>query len=91
MNACDDPEAYIGRIKDSRGLKIQVNGRQLVEQNNPESAAEWERAFEELLAGGLIHDVGCNGQLFQISGKGFEFLETLGKFPIGYIAELGGM
>lgn len=91
MNACDDPEAYLARMKDSRGLKIQVNGRQFVEPGDPESAATWERGFDELLNGGLIHDVGCNGQLFQISGKGFEFLETLGKYPIGYIAELGGM
>ncbi len=91
MQACDDPEAYIARMKDSRGLKIQVNGRQLVEAGNPESMATWEGAFNELLAGGLIRDAGCNGQLFQISNQGFAFLETLGKFPIGYIAELGGM
>jgi hypothetical protein len=91
MNACDDPEAYLARMKDSRGLKIQVNGRQFVEPGDPESASMWEAAFNELLAAELIHDVGCNGQLFQISGKGFEFLETLGKYPIGYIAELGGM
>ena len=91
MNACDDPEAYLARMKDSRGVKIQVNGRQFVEAGNAESAAQWDGAFEELLQGGLIHDVGCNGQLFQISGDGFKFLETLGKYPIGYIAELGGM
>ena len=91
MQACDDPEAYIGRVKDSRGLKIQVNGRQVVEQNNPASAAEWEAAFQELLAGGLIRDAGFNGQLFQISATGFQFLETLGKYPIGYIAELGSI
>jgi hypothetical protein len=91
MCACDDPEAYIGHLKDARGLKLQVNGRQIVEQGNPESAAMWEAAFNELLSNGLIRDAGCNGKLFQISAKGFEFLETLGKFPVGYIAELGGM
>jgi hypothetical protein len=91
MSACDDPEAYIGLLKDARGLKLQVNGRQIVEQGNPESAAMWEAAFNELLANGLIRDAGCNGKLFQISAKGFEYLETLGKYPIGYIAELGGM
>jgi hypothetical protein len=89
VQACDDPEAYIGHVKDSRGLRIQVNGRQLVEK--PEAAAEWEAAFQEILAAGLIRDAGFNGQLFQISSAGFKFLETLGKFPIGYIAELGSV
>ena len=89
--ACDDFEAYIGRIKAGDLLKIQANGKQLVEQDNPAAAAKWESAFQELLAGGFIRDAGCNGQLFQISTKGFEFLKTIGKTPVGYIAELGGM
>jgi hypothetical protein len=89
--ACEDFEAYIGRIKIGASLKIQANGKQLVEQGKPESAALWEGAFQELLPGGYIRDVGCNGQLFQISSKGFEFLKSIGKTPVGYIAELGGM
>jgi hypothetical protein len=91
VEACDDFEAYIGRIKIGNMLKIQANGKQLVEQDNPEAAAKWDSAFHELLSGGYIRDAGCNGQLFQISTKGFEFLKTIGKTPVGYIAELGGM
>ncbi|MCE0523736.1 MAG: hypothetical protein LV480_12590 [Methylacidiphilales bacterium] len=89
--ACDDFEAYIGRIKVGGLLKIQANGKQLVEQDNPAAAAKWDSAFDELLAGDFIRDAGCNGQLFQISAKGFDFLKTIGKTPVGYIAELGGM
>jgi hypothetical protein len=89
--ACEDFEAYIGRMKIGNTLKIQANGKQLVEQGNPESAALWEGAFQELLTGGYIRDAGCNGQLFQISTKGFDFLKSIGKTPVGYIAELGGM
>ena len=91
IEACDDFEAYIGRIKVGGSLKIQANGKQLVEQDSPASIAKWEDAFEELLAGEFIRDAGCNGQLFQISAKGFEFLKSIGKSPVGYIAELGGM
>jgi hypothetical protein len=91
IEACDDFEAYIGRIKVGGMLRIQANGKQLVEQNNPEAAAKWESAFDELLAGQFVRDAGCNGQLFQISAKGFEFLKSIGKTPVGYIAELGGM
>ena len=91
VEACDDFEAYIGRIKIGGTLRIQANGKQLVEQTDPESLARWESAFGELLEGAYIRDAGCNGQLFQISPKGFEFLKTLGKTPVGYIAELGGM
>jgi hypothetical protein len=89
--ACDDFEAYIGHLKIGDSLRIQANGKQLVEQNDPTAAARWESAFQELLAGGYIRDAGCNGQLFQISTKGFDFLKTIGKTPVGYIAELGGM
>ena len=91
VEACDDFEAYIGRSVMGGKLRIQANGKQLVEQTDAESLAKWESAFNELLHGGYIRDAGCNGQLFQISPKGFEFLKTLGKTPIGYIAELGGM
>ncbi len=89
--ACDDFEAYIGRIKVGGTLRIQANGKQLVEQDDPDAAVRWESAFQELLTGGFIRDAGCNGQLFQISTRGFEFLKTIGKTPVGYIAELGGM
>jgi hypothetical protein len=91
MSACDDPEAYIALMKDSRGVRIQVNGRQFVDPGQPESGPMWEAALHELLAAGLVRDAGYNGQLFQVTSAGFEFLETLGKYPIGYIAELGGM
>ena len=89
--ACDDFEAYIGRIKVGNMLRIQANGKQLVEPQTPESIATWDSAFHELLEGGYSLDSGCNRQLYQISPKGFEFLKTIGKTPIGYIAELGGM
>ncbi len=89
--ACDDFEAYIGRIKLGATLRIQANGKQLVEQDDSTAATRWESAFQELLSGGYIRDAGCNGQLFQISTKGFDFLKTIGKTPVGYIAEMGGM
>jgi hypothetical protein len=91
VEACDDFEAYIGRIKVGNVLKIQANGKQLVDSNDPAGIAPWECAFQELLTGDFIRDAGCNGQLFQISTKGFQFLKTMGKSPVGYIAELGGM
>jgi hypothetical protein len=91
VEACDDFEAYVGRSTLGGTLRIQANGKQLVEQTDPESLAKWESAFNELLHGAYIRDAGCNGQLFQITPKGFEFLKTLGKSPVGYIAELGGM
>jgi hypothetical protein len=91
FEACDDFEGYIGHVKANGQLKIQANGRQLVEQQDPASVAKWEAAFNELIAGGYIRDAGCNGHLYQISAKGFEFLKTIGRNPVGYIPELGGM
>ncbi len=89
--ACEDFEAYIGRSRIGGVLKIQANGKQLIENNEPAAVAKWDAAFNELLSGGYIRDAGCNGQLFQISTKGFDFLKSIGKSPVGYIAELGGM
>ena len=89
--ACEDFEAYIGRIKLGNTLKIQANGKQLVNQNDPDAAVMWDAAFQELLSGGFIRESGCNGQLFQISSKGFDFLKSIGKTPVGEIGYLGGM
>jgi hypothetical protein len=91
IEACDDYDSCIGRNRIGNTLKIQTNGKQLVENNEPATIAKWESAFQELLAGDLIHDAGCNGQLFQLGPKGYAFLKTIGKTPVGYIAELGGM
>jgi len=91
VEACDDFEGYIGHIKVGAMLRIQANGKQLVDGTDAATITRWESAFSELLDGGYIRDAGCNGQLFQISPKGFDFLKTLGKTPVGYIAELGGM
>jgi hypothetical protein len=91
MEACEDFEGYIGRSKVGVYLKIQANGKQLVDQNDSAAAAMWENAFQELLCGAYIHDAGYNGQLFQISAKGFAFLKSIGKTPVGYISEMGNM
>ena len=91
FEACDDFEGYIGHVKAGGTLRIQANGRQLVEPQDPANIAKWDAAFHELLSGGYIRGAGLNGQLFQISPKGFVFLKSIGRNPVGYIAELGGM
>jgi len=89
--ACDDPEAYIGRLKDGATLKIQANGEQFVPPNDPVASTQWEAAFQELLDRKYVRDAGCHGRLFQISADGFAYLKTKGKSPVGYIAELGSV
>jgi hypothetical protein len=89
--ACDDPEAYIGRLKDGSTLKIQANGQQFVPPGDAAATARWEAAFRELLDRGFLRDAGCHGRLFQISTDGFAYLKTQGKSPVGYIAELGSV
>lgn len=89
--ACDDPEAYIGRLKDGSTLKLQANGQQFVPPGDAAAAAQWEEAFRELVDRGYIRDAGCHGRLFQISADGFAWLKVQGKSPVGYIAELGSV
>jgi hypothetical protein len=89
--ACDDPEAYIGRLKDGNILKIQANGRQFVPPGDAAATAQWDKAFQELLDASYIRDAGCHGRLFRISAEGFAWLKSQGKSPVGYIAELGSV
>jgi len=89
--ACDDPEAYLGRLKDGSTLKIQANGQQFVPPGDSAAVEQWDAAFAELLEHRYIHDAGCHGRLFQISAEGFAYLKTQGKSPVGYIAELGSV
>jgi hypothetical protein len=89
--ACDDPEAYIGRLKDGGTLKLQANGQQFVPTGDAAATARWESAFQEILDRHYIRDAGCHGRLFQISTEGFAYLKTQGKTPVGYIAELGSV
>ena len=89
--ACDDPEAYLGRLKDGSTLKIQANGRQFVPPGDTAAIARWDAAFQEILNAKYIRDAGCHGRLFQISTEGFVWLKTQGKSPVGYIAELGSV
>jgi hypothetical protein len=89
--ACDDPEAYIGRLKDGAVLKIQANGQQFVPPGDPAASAQWEAAFQEILDRKYVRDAGCHGRLFQISTEGFAYLKIKGKSPVGYIAELGSV
>jgi hypothetical protein len=89
--ACDDPEAYLGRLKDGSTLKIQANGRQFVPPGDAAATAQWDAAFQEILDAQYIRDAGCHGRLFQISAPGFAWLKTQGKTPVGYIAELGSV
>jgi hypothetical protein len=89
--ACDDPEAYIGRLKDGHTLKLQANGEQFVPPGDPAATAQWEAAFQELVERKYVRDAGCHGRLFQISTEGFAYLKTHGKSPVGYIAELGSV
>jgi len=89
--ACDDPEAYLGRLKEGNTLKIQANGHQFVPAGDPAATARWEMAFQEILDAKYIRDAGCHGRLFQLSTEGFAYLKTQGKAPVGYIAELGSV
>jgi hypothetical protein len=91
VEACDDFEAYVGRIRTATMLRIQANGKQLVDKQDAATIEKWDSAFQELLANDFIHPAGGNGQLFQISTAGFAFLKSIGKSPVGYIAEMGGM
>ncbi len=79
MNACDDPEAYLARRKEGGSVKIQVNGRQFVEEGDPGSAEQWGEAFEELLAAGLIRDAATTGSSSRFRRRASSFSRRWGS------------
>ena len=58
---------------------ISANGQVLNEPGNPRSEAVWEQALEDLVDRGLLKDRGYKGEVFMVTGKGYEVAELLQK------------
>ena len=76
--AASDNHRMIVMVRKMGRLSISTNGKSYVEMGNPRSEARWEQSIWELLDKGLIRDPKGQGQVFEVTNKGFELAETLG-------------
>jgi hypothetical protein len=77
LEAAEDQNGTVMHMKMMQGDILQVNKKQLIEQNNPRSRATWLGALNELLNLGLIEDVSFKGQVFRITREGYTMAELL--------------
>ena len=84
----DAKELLVEAVKDKWGLilvtrtmggvTIKTNGKGFGEMGNRRSEAKWEQAIRELLNQGLIEDQKGQGNVFEVTHKGFDIADGLG-------------
>ncbi|MBW3590202.1 MAG: DUF4062 domain-containing protein [Actinobacteria bacterium] len=77
--AAEDAHGAIIRTRSLGGTAIHVNGKSLIEGNDPRSMALWEGALEELENAGLIIAASYKREVFQLTRKGYEVADKLAK------------
>jgi hypothetical protein len=77
LEAAEDANGLILKVRAASGLTVQTNGKNLVEARNPRSEALWERAVDQLRVEGLISDRGHKGEGFQVTADGYAIADHL--------------
>lgn len=65
----------------SSGRNTQVGGEALNQPHNARSEAMWMQAIEDLVEMGLLADRGHKGEVFELTGKGFQVADLLQENP----------
>jgi len=75
MAASSDGQVVYTRS--NSGCNTQAGGQTLNEPHNPRSEATWEQAIKDLVAYDLLTQRGYKGEVFEVSGKGYEVADLL--------------
>lgn len=76
--ASSDPHGTVMRLATLGGTFVQANGREFVEGGDPRSEAQWRGAVDELQREGLVEDRTGKGELFFVTDRGYEAVDSLG-------------
>ena len=77
VEAAEDNNRSILKLKPMNGLRISTNGKEFVESGNKRSSATWEGALNELIERGLVEDQLGKGQAFVVTREGFNVADIL--------------
>jgi hypothetical protein len=79
LEASNDPQGCVMRVRDMSGITVQTNRRSFVEEGSPKSRAMWEAAVDELALKTLIKDVGHNGEIYEVTHEGYNLAQILSE------------
>lgn len=90
LEAVNDRNGRIAKIRTNRGTQILTNGKDLVPDQSPRVVAKWTHALKELIDNSFIEDVGYKGEVFSVTSTGYEYADALGNDPNGSQNTKGG-
>lgn len=77
LEAAQDSEGIVLKVRSDSGLTILTNGQELVESKQPRDAARWEATLRELRDLQLLHERGRNGEVFAVTDEGYRVADLL--------------
>jgi hypothetical protein len=84
LEACQDQNGIVLRIRTTSSMTIHTNGHNMVETRNPRIAALWDAALRELTAKGLLQDRETKEEVFSVTDDSYRVADLLRdqQFPI---------
>ena len=79
LEAINDKNGHILKIRTMRGTSIKTNGQNLIPDDNSRTVAKWEHALDELVNNDFVEDRWHEGEVFAVTHKGYEYADTLRK------------
>lgn len=79
MEAVNDRNGQIMKIRTMSGTSIQTKEHNLIPNQNPRTIAKWEYALDELFNNDFVEERGHKGEVFAVTHKGYEYVDTLKK------------
>lgn len=75
--ASSDPAGIVMFAHYGAGVDLQTNGKNLITDQSRRAIAVWESALKELLDNDLLVERGRNGEVFEVTKKGYDVAEHL--------------
>jgi hypothetical protein len=77
IEASQDNNGVVMRLRTFGGTTVQTNGKQFAEQGNRRSEAAWEAAVDQLENYGFLEDRAMKGEVFFITHEGYQIADYL--------------
>ena len=67
------------KVRTMSGTTLQTNGINMIESDERREVAKWEEAVDELIKVKFIVPIGNKGELFEMTAKGYDYLDEIMK------------
>ena len=75
--AVTDPAGIVMLVRYGEGIDLETNGKNFISDQTRRTVAKWEAALQELVDGNLLIERGTQGEVFEVTQKGYDFAESL--------------